>query len=141
MMNAQDFWKPRWLDRWLRRRRYRRGVLAGTTFNLDGEQMRVYYQLAPLDCDEGQNVQAFAVLVGAAAACATRMSDELDLGRDLPETEREEWLHTTLTLLHLADLYTPGSDATREELLYRTLAWRQAIREQWRAQMREAGRG
>ncbi len=59
------------------------------------------------------NVERLAVLLGTTAAYASRLGDELDLGRSLSATDREEFVRLTQLLLAASDRFAFGSE-TRE---------------------------
>jgi hypothetical protein len=84
--------------------------------NLDGLAMEAYHRLAPQGCPEPENLEAFAVLCGAAAAAACRYADDLDLGENLTPREWQIWVQYTHLLMRLADAHTWGRDGNLREV-------------------------
>jgi hypothetical protein len=82
------------------------GPLLG---DMDEGSMRIYRALVTETADALTLQRAFAVLCGAAAACATRFADELDHGRELADQDRAEWDALRGLLLRLADAHALGS--------------------------------
>jgi hypothetical protein len=88
--------------------------------------------LAPNDCDRTTLERAFAILSGAAAACASRLAEPVQ-GQALTLAAVENWQGISSALLEMADFATPDTDWKRNGSLL------ELIVAGHRARLRDAG--